>query len=177
VVNEDLDQRTLLRKYERELRKLRAELQRRSKELVDKRRLLEVRVGVGDAWVSWLWVPVVGSRLIRGNEGGCLSRCSNSTVLRSSSTMTLNTPQAPRHPKKKANPKKQQADPKTNEQTKTEQVEEQKRQAENEKLEVLKVLEARSREFMREKVRLGRGSRAAACSFGLCNGFGSGCER
>ncbi|KIZ07666.1 Osmotic avoidance abnormal protein 3 [Monoraphidium neglectum] len=71
VVNEDLDQRTLLRKYERELRKLRAELQRRSKELVDKRRLLEV--------------------------------------------------------------------------------EEQKRQAENEKLEVLKVLEARSREFMREK--------------------------
>ncbi|GBF92416.1 hypothetical protein Rsub_04520 [Raphidocelis subcapitata] len=71
VVNEDLDQRTLLRKYERELRKLRAELQRRSKELVDKRRLLEV--------------------------------------------------------------------------------EEQKRQAEHEKLEVLKVLEARSREFMREK--------------------------
>ncbi|KAJ9506936.1 hypothetical protein QJQ45_016507 [Haematococcus lacustris] len=41
-VNEDVDQRTLLRKYERELRKLRAELQRRSKELVDKRALLEV---------------------------------------------------------------------------------------------------------------------------------------
>jgi hypothetical protein len=33
----------LLRKYERELRKLRAELTRRNKELVDKRHLLEVR--------------------------------------------------------------------------------------------------------------------------------------
>jgi kinesin family protein 3/17 len=44
VVNEDADQRTLLRKYERELRKLRAELTRRNKELVDKRHLLEVRV-------------------------------------------------------------------------------------------------------------------------------------
>lgn len=32
-------------RYERELRKLRAELQRRSKELVDKRRLLEVGGG------------------------------------------------------------------------------------------------------------------------------------
>lgn len=42
VVNEDADQRTLLRKYERELRKLRAELTRRNKELVDKRHLLEV---------------------------------------------------------------------------------------------------------------------------------------
>lgn len=42
-VNEDVDQRTLLRKYERELRRLRAELQRRQRELVDKRHLLEVR--------------------------------------------------------------------------------------------------------------------------------------
>lgn len=42
VVNEDADQRTLLRKYERELRRLRAELTRRNKELVDKRHLLEV---------------------------------------------------------------------------------------------------------------------------------------
>ncbi|KAK9834774.1 hypothetical protein WJX74_010161 [Apatococcus lobatus] len=40
-VNEDVDQRTLLRKYERELRRLRAELQRRQRELVDKRHLLE----------------------------------------------------------------------------------------------------------------------------------------
>ena len=46
VVNEDADQRTLLRKYERELRKLRAELTRRNKELVDKRHLLEVRACV-----------------------------------------------------------------------------------------------------------------------------------
>ncbi len=45
TVNEDVDQRTLLRKYERELRRLRAELQRRNRELVDKRRLLEVRGG------------------------------------------------------------------------------------------------------------------------------------
>ena len=41
-VNEDVDQRTLLRKYERELRRLRAELQQRQRELVDKRHLLKV---------------------------------------------------------------------------------------------------------------------------------------
>lgn len=41
-VNEDLDQKSLLRKYERELRKLRAELEARSKNVVDKRRLLEL---------------------------------------------------------------------------------------------------------------------------------------
>lgn len=45
TVNEDLDQRTLLRKYEQELRRLRAELQQKSKDLVDKRLLLEVREG------------------------------------------------------------------------------------------------------------------------------------
>jgi len=44
-VNEDVDQRTLLRKYERELRRLRAELQQRQRELVDKRHLLAVRLG------------------------------------------------------------------------------------------------------------------------------------
>eukprot|EP00877_Chromochloris_zofingiensis_P011298 jgi/Chrzof1/6421/Cz18g10030.t1 len=42
IVNEDADQQTLLRKYERELRRLRAELQRRNRELVDKRHLIEV---------------------------------------------------------------------------------------------------------------------------------------
>lgn len=41
-INEDLDQRALLRKYEKELKRLRAELEKRSKELVDKRHLLEV---------------------------------------------------------------------------------------------------------------------------------------
>merc|ERR1711871_1737091 len=41
-VNEDLDQKSLLRKYERELKKLRAELDARSKDVVDKRRLLEL---------------------------------------------------------------------------------------------------------------------------------------
>lgn len=41
-VNEDLDQKSLLRKYERELKKLRAELEERSKNVVDKRRLLEM---------------------------------------------------------------------------------------------------------------------------------------
>ena len=41
-VNEDGDQRTLLRKYERELRRLRQELQKRSQHVVDKRHLLEV---------------------------------------------------------------------------------------------------------------------------------------
>ena len=42
-VNEDADQRTLLRKYEQELRKLRAELQMRQREVVDKRHLLAVK--------------------------------------------------------------------------------------------------------------------------------------
>lgn len=41
-VNEDLDQKSLLRKYERELKKLRAELEERNKNVVDKRRLLEL---------------------------------------------------------------------------------------------------------------------------------------
>lgn len=42
-VNEDVDHRTLLRKYERELKKLRTELKTRSQQLVDKRHLLQVR--------------------------------------------------------------------------------------------------------------------------------------
>lgn len=41
-VNEDADHRTLLRKYEKELKKLRAELQQKSKDLVDKRLLLQI---------------------------------------------------------------------------------------------------------------------------------------
>ncbi len=41
-VNEDLDQKSLLRKYERELKRLRAELEERNKNVVDKRRLLEL---------------------------------------------------------------------------------------------------------------------------------------
>jgi hypothetical protein len=45
-VNEDVgDQRTLLRKYELELRRLRAELRERAKTLVDKRALLELEEG------------------------------------------------------------------------------------------------------------------------------------
>ena len=42
-VNEDLDQRTLLRRYEGELRRLRAELQQRQRDVVDKRQLLQAR--------------------------------------------------------------------------------------------------------------------------------------
>lgn len=41
-INEDLDQKSLLRKYERELKRLRAELEEKSKNVVDKRRLLEL---------------------------------------------------------------------------------------------------------------------------------------
>jgi kinesin family protein 3/17 len=41
-VNEDLDQKSLLRKYERELEKLRAELSEKQQNVVDKRRLLEM---------------------------------------------------------------------------------------------------------------------------------------
>ena len=43
AVNEGGDQRTLLRKYEAELRRLRAELQQRQREVVDKRHLLAAR--------------------------------------------------------------------------------------------------------------------------------------
>ncbi|CAN0416064.1 unnamed protein product, partial [Laminaria digitata] len=42
IVNEDFDQKSLLRKYERELKRLRAELEERSRNLVDKRQLLFV---------------------------------------------------------------------------------------------------------------------------------------
>jgi len=41
-INVDLDQKSLLRKYERELKRLRSELAEKSKNVVDKRRLLEV---------------------------------------------------------------------------------------------------------------------------------------
>ena len=41
-VNEDGDQRTLLRKYEQELKRLRTELKQRQVDLVDKRQLLAV---------------------------------------------------------------------------------------------------------------------------------------
>eukprot|EP00607_Mallomonas_marina_P001744 CAMPEP_0182437936 /NCGR_PEP_ID=MMETSP1167-20130531/85389_1 /TAXON_ID=2988 /ORGANISM="Mallomonas Sp, Strain CCMP3275" /LENGTH=237 /DNA_ID=CAMNT_0024631041 /DNA_START=140 /DNA_END=850 /DNA_ORIENTATION=- len=41
-INEDLDQKSLLRKYELELKRLRAELEAKSKNVVDKRKLLEI---------------------------------------------------------------------------------------------------------------------------------------
>jgi hypothetical protein len=41
-VNEDLDQKSLLRRYERELKQLRAELEERSRSAVDERRLIEL---------------------------------------------------------------------------------------------------------------------------------------
>lgn len=41
-INEDLDQKSLLRRYERELKRLRAELEERSRNVVDGRRLLEL---------------------------------------------------------------------------------------------------------------------------------------
>lgn len=41
-INEDVDQRALLRKYEQELRRLRAELEAKNKNVVDKGKLLEV---------------------------------------------------------------------------------------------------------------------------------------
>lgn len=41
-INEDLDQKSLLRKYEQELKLLRAQLEERSQNVVDRRKLLEV---------------------------------------------------------------------------------------------------------------------------------------
>lgn len=56
-VNEDLDQKSLLRKYERELKKLRAELEERSKNVVDKRRLLELDEQVLSACLRYYNLP------------------------------------------------------------------------------------------------------------------------
>lgn len=42
LINEDLDEKTLLRRYEKELKRLRHELQTRNKNVVDKRKLIEV---------------------------------------------------------------------------------------------------------------------------------------
>ena len=60
VVNEDLDQRALLRKYERELKLLRSELKQRNADLVDKRRLLEVCGSNGED--IWLFLFTGGGR-------------------------------------------------------------------------------------------------------------------
>ena len=42
TINEDLDEKALLRRYERELKILRSELAHRSRNVVDKRKLLEL---------------------------------------------------------------------------------------------------------------------------------------
>lgn len=42
TINEDLDEKTLLRRYEKELKRLRHELQTRNRNVVDKRKLIEV---------------------------------------------------------------------------------------------------------------------------------------
>lgn len=42
IINEDVDQRALLRKYETELKKLRDELEERTKNMVDKESLLRM---------------------------------------------------------------------------------------------------------------------------------------
>jgi FKBP-type peptidyl-prolyl cis-trans isomerase len=41
-INEDVDQRALLRKYEQELKKLRSELEERSRQVVDKGEILRL---------------------------------------------------------------------------------------------------------------------------------------
>ena len=42
IINEDVDQKALLRKYEVELKRLRGELQERSKLLIDKKKVFQV---------------------------------------------------------------------------------------------------------------------------------------
>lgn len=44
IINEDLDQRTLLKKYEIELKKLRVQLEEKNKGLFDKSHLLQVKL-------------------------------------------------------------------------------------------------------------------------------------
>lgn len=135
VVNEDADQRTLLRKYERELRKLRAELTRRNKELVDKRHLLEVGgSGFADASTS------TGQRFesaVAGQAASILCRLLSMLSVLEDTTSPVDTmllvPIAPPTVYAFA------------------QVEEQKRRAEADKLAALTALENASAEFMREK--------------------------
>ena len=69
-VNEDLDQRTLLRRYEGELRRLRAELQQRQRDVVDKRQLLQARlvgrVGFqGRSISAVLWLALAEIKIFR----------------------------------------------------------------------------------------------------------------
>ncbi len=42
AINEDLDQKALIRKYETELRKLRGELEEKNKVLIDKSKLIQL---------------------------------------------------------------------------------------------------------------------------------------
>lgn len=44
IINEDLDQRTLLRKYETELKKLKMQLDEKNRGLFDKSHLLQVNI-------------------------------------------------------------------------------------------------------------------------------------
>lgn len=123
VVNEDADQRTLLRKYERELRKLRAELTRRNKELVDKRHLLEV----GDWNRSGRLILGIKSLydngLVERHHHGVYDSWATALPADMSKTACFASLQ----------------------------VEEQKRRAEADKLAALTALETASAEFMREK--------------------------
>ena len=42
IINEDVDQKALLRKYENELRRLKSELEEKNKIIIDKKRFYEV---------------------------------------------------------------------------------------------------------------------------------------
>ena len=64
-VNEDLDQRTLLRRYEGELRRLRAELQQRQRDVVDKRQLLQARAFEWDIAYCMVFDASTGGKLCR----------------------------------------------------------------------------------------------------------------
>ena len=74
-VNEDLDHVTLLRKYERELRRLRAELQQKSKDLVDKRLVLQVGgvwgLGPGAGMLGWGRIAGLPSARAHAHAWGC----------------------------------------------------------------------------------------------------------
>lgn len=145
VQNEDLDHRTLLRRYERELRKLRSELQRKQQDLVDKRALLEVRTPYFDSEGRRVrayalgWVRKGGARsLCWGMSGRCAPINTVQARPAAARPFASASPLAPFQTR-------------SNTRMRQRQVEEQKRRAEADKLAAITALEHRSREFMAQK--------------------------
>ena len=67
IINEDVDHKALLRKYESELKKLKTELEQKNKILVDKTKLLQVFINFFLSFLKKIWI--VGGRKKKGWTG------------------------------------------------------------------------------------------------------------